>query len=492
MSSLRSARSYLAFLLAAAAAAPATTGCSSAPLAEEQPSPRMAFSMQAGETVKVDGRKVLVGDAPYQIKGMNYSPTPIGGSPDAYDAELRGTGGDFFASDYFEPQWRADIAKMREMGVNTIRVYQMHPWQPQIGPKEPFLHKKFLDALYNGGDRPIRVFVSFPVSPSTFRYKMQDTKPTDGRYFVERVCEGKPCFEVEDETSVSEGWKFNGAQTAPQRRQTDHDAYVALAKEVGSHPAVLGFVVANELNGGVNIGNPKFFPYFDGLAKDLHEAAPGKLTMMALFDDGLDTVRLVSTSPEKVANIDVWGINSYRGSVGGTTNDFGTLFTDYAKLSEKPLVVSEFGAPSTSRKQIQSELGLPLPIPKSGEEITNQVSVLNRTCPAVTDLVDVSESVGTYYDGHWKHIDLSKDLVVGGIAFEWNDEYWKAHDVWNLQGTAGIGRDFPGGCWDEASFGIHAVRSDRKTNADWPATFKPDQRVARPAYDVLKGYWIAK
>ncbi|MBS2016484.1 MAG: hypothetical protein JST00_26600 [Deltaproteobacteria bacterium] len=465
----------------------------------------------AASRVTLKGRKLMLDGAPYQVRGVDYAPIPIGSSADAFygDGNREGDGGDVFGNPYFEEQLRRDVAAMRDMGVNTIRVYQMHPWDPQKGPGSESVraraHQKFLDMLWNGGDRPIRAYVAFPVSSDITRYTTVANKPTDGRWFREVPVGGSMMYEIEDETRVSNGWAFNGAQTAAQRRATDMAAYEALAKEVGNHPAVLGFVLSNELNGASNRENPRFFQFMNELGGKLKAIAPEKHTIMALIDDGNDTLRNVKAKGFDVSNIDAWGINSYRGRIGETTNHFDNLFTSYAELSEKPLVVTEFGAPATTRVEIKNQFPLPVP--------SGAVGALNNLCPSASmiDMPDNAKLQADYIEGHWKHIDANKDIVSGGLVFEWQDEYFKAgahlsprvppsadphagngqSDLWH-QSPSPSGVDaFPGGCWDEEGFGINAV-SNKRGGQSWPGPFIPDGRSPRAAFDRLKVIWTQK
>lgn len=433
----------------------------------------------------------MLNGAQYQVRGVDFAPIAIGASPDAFYGEGNrdGDGGDVFGNPYFESQLAGDIAKMREMGVNTIRVYQMHPWDPQKGPGAERSHKKFLDMLWNGGDRPIRAYVAFPVSSDILRYKEVSEKPAPGVWSKEVFHDGRTFYVVEDEQSKSNGWAFNGPQTAGERRASDKRAFEALAKEVGSHPAVLGFVLSNELNGAYNRENPRFFSYMSELGHAVKAVSTNKHTILALIDDGMTTVNNVAAQHFDVSGIDVWGINSYRGRIGATTNDFDNLFQTYANASDKPLVMTEFGAPATTRREIASRYPLPVPSGTTG--------ALGALCgiDSMTDLPDNAKLQADYIEGHWKHIDANKDIVSGGLVFEWQDEYSKAgaqpgapKDVWRQSPSSAPVDAFPGGCWDEEGFGINAVTNTRGAHY-WPATFIPDGRTPRAAFTRLQALW---
>jgi hypothetical protein len=87
--------------------------------------------MQTVWTVGVGGVLMLNGSKAPLIKGVVYSPTPIGGN---YEFEPHG---DFYlggegAPSYFQwaPWWQPDIDDMANAGVSSIRTYSWFMWMP--------------------------------------------------------------------------------------------------------------------------------------------------------------------------------------------------------------------------------------------------------------------------------------------------------------------------------------------------------------------------
>jgi len=87
------------------------------------------------------------------VKGVVYSPVPIG-----IDPEVTPPYGDYFTSTQSDI-WKRDLALLRGMGANTIRVMR---WDINAN------HTDFLDAAYNGGINPISVIVTFWMDPHKY------------------------------------------------------------------------------------------------------------------------------------------------------------------------------------------------------------------------------------------------------------------------------------------------------------------------------------
>lgn len=104
-----------------------------------------------GAAVVVSGPHILINGTPFKARGVCYAPTPIGGEPDLPPY------GDYFTASY-QLIYNRDLPQMRRMGANCLRVYG---WNPVAD------HKAFLDAAYNGGQRPIYVLLNGWVDPTT-------------------------------------------------------------------------------------------------------------------------------------------------------------------------------------------------------------------------------------------------------------------------------------------------------------------------------------
>lgn len=208
----------------------------------------------------------------------------------------------------------------------------------------------------------------------------------------------------------------------------------ARVNAVKNHPAILGWVLGNEWN-------------YNGLYTDLsHADSLARINEAAALVKAADQAHPVITvygelptdaTLDAMPDIDIWGINAYRG-IG-----FGDLFSVWETRSDKPMFLSEYGADAYNAN-------LPGYDPESQAEAT----------AALTEALLANSSAMTP-DG----------VTLGGTIFEWADEWWKAGNP-NTQEAGGVA---PGG-------GPHP---DQTFNEEYWGVVDID-RMPRPAYDELR------
>lgn len=304
--------------------------------------------------IHLDGRRLLVNQEPFYLRGVCWNPVPRGqGHPAGLD----------YAG--FAP---TDIPLMVEAGINVVRTY------------EPLLDTDVLDQLSDNGI-----------------YVLNSIYPYGG----------------------------DPAQVVSER--------IAAVRD---HPAILFWVLGNEWN-------------YNGLYVDLsHADSLERLNEVAALVKRADDTHPVATvygelpSAETIASmpdIDVWGINAYRGI------SFGDLFERWSVLSELPMFIAEYGADaynatiSAYDPQSQAEAVRALTL-----ELLGQASAFEPN-----------------------------GVTIGGTLFEWADEWWK--DATGSADTQDIGGIAPGA----------GPYPDQVFNEEWWGLVDID-RQPRPAYEELQ------
>lgn len=212
---------------------------------------------------------------------------------------------------------------------------------------------------------------------------------------------------------------------------------VEAVNEIKTHPSILMWVIGNEWN----------YNKLYGCLSSVNQAE-ARLTEVAKAIKAIDTVHPISTiygevpSKELVSrmtNIDIWGINAYRGI------SFGSLFTQWQRTSDLPMYLGEYGADAWN-----AVTGL-----------EDQASQAEATKKLTQELVNHSAKTG--------------GVCLGGVLFEFNDEWWKDSTAGGSTKTHDKGGIAPGG----------GPYPDKTFNEEWWGIVTID-RAPRQAYRAYK------
>ena len=386
-----------------------------------------------------------------RLKGVCYSPVPIGGSTN-FSPNI----GDFFWDTFkvdqdrftvngWDALWRRDLDRLRAMGVNCIRLYSVlshhyfddgkipDPDSPQF--KERLRgHKNFLDACFDKNDRPMYVLVGLPL-PSCMLWKEQ--------------------YDAKDFQAAVKFWNYVAVDTV---------------RQVADHPAVLGFTLFNELaDGAHSLDDPVKASFFWGqvqtIARQVKAVAPHKLVGFGLHDNPNFTGSTGKQYLATLSSVDFYGVNTYQHEtvepVFGPTAA-GVGYRGLTGGALKPVIITEWGMPATTRGSLVD--------PRS---ITTDASTIEKTAECIDLMVPKI---------------FAEKLCLGLFYFEYCDEWWKqnirfstikalgpAYAGWidkikpddrkddGLFGAVYIhwggppNSNFPNGFWDEAGFGLYGV-----------------------------------
>ena len=393
------------------------------------PPPQIAFN---GKNVKLlhyeNGHwQLTVNGKPYAIRAMAYAPNPVGRSPDnstlkptqdwmTADADRNGRVDGPYDSwvdknnnnrqDPNEPVV-GDLALLKEMGVNTVRIYHH------------VFNRNIIDDLYY--KHGIHVLMGDLL----------------GAYTV----------------GSGADWYKGTDYTDPRQRENMLASVKKLVLEYKDHPGVLMWVLGNENVYGVATNAPQkpeaFFSFANSVAKWIKSVDPDHPVAIA-SGDTLFLDKFARYAPD----IDVFGCNSYRGNHG-----FGqSLWGSVKQLCDKPVFITEYGCPafSGSKTAAQAE--------------AQQAEFLRQ------NWLDIEGNMA----GGW-----GVGNALGGVLFEWLDEWWKAgtppqfdpaaHDT-----TGQWQGPFPDGWMYEEWLGV-AGQGDGESS--------PFLRHLRPAYFTLQSLW---
>jgi hypothetical protein len=181
-----------------------------------------------------------------------------------------------------------------------------------------------------------------------------------------------------------------------------------------NHPAILMWMLGSEWN--IN-------RYF-GVASSVQDAAQRTQGLAALIktldanhpvatsygelDIAADGVRFADTQNYVVnvcPSIDIWSLNIYRG------NTFGNLYSQWASITGKPMFIGEFGTDAF----------------RSSAPINPPQGVVDEAMQAQWD-----SSLWNDLLANLSAKDASK-TVLGGLVFEWSDEWWKVSPAGSQQ-----------------------------------------------------------
>ncbi|MBU1076825.1 MAG: hypothetical protein KKH98_05995 [Spirochaetes bacterium] len=311
--------------------------------------------------------QLFVDGDPFFIKGMVYSPNQIGKSPDygtlvvhkdwqIIDLNNDGMNDVFFQSyvdknkndekDKDEPRV-GDAKLMKDMGVNTLRLYH-HCFNKKLFRK---LHKEY-----------------------GFHILLGD-------YLG--------CYAVGSGANWHQGTDYSD----PDQRKSMKKSVSQMVQEYKDEPYVLMWVLGNENNfGHANNAMDQPEPYYEfvnEVARMIHKMDPSRPVAICNGE-----VLYLDVFAMKCPDVDIFGINSYRGNLG-----FGeSLWKSVKDIVGRPIVITEYGCSAYAAKMKEEE--------------------------AEIGQMD-------YHKGNWEDIWYNRGgsgqgNSIGGVVFEWLDEWWKA------------------------------------------------------------------
>lgn len=203
------------------------------------------------------GRALLKDGNAFFIRGMNYSPSPIGES----------AGVDFLLKSEL---WQRDLPLLRGMHANALKVYY---YDPSSNGK----HNVLLDAAYNDGVDSIYIVFMVWIPP----YLMEDWVPIDDSTFIDVV-----------------------------------ESFRLMTRQTASHPGTMGYSIGSETNFQPAVQSALYWQKFNTIAAvirgELAVVGAKKILTTTYIDDGGTTNYLGESFN---ADVDIWGTDVYRGTI---------------------------------------------------------------------------------------------------------------------------------------------------------------------------------
>ncbi len=303
--------------------------------------------------------------------------------------------------------------------------------------------------LQEMGCNAIRMFTDHPLNLPLLREMRQNF----GIYGI--LNEPLGAYTVHSGASWEQGTDYRD----PQQRNKMLEAVRSMVEQSKNEPWLLAYVLGNENNmpanfSGVNASRTNAAVYPEAYASLLNEAAAliHKLDPDHPVGVGNMGLNLLDVYAQKAPELDFIGINEYAGKEG-----FGALWEAAKAIFDRPVLIVEFGCDAY------------------------------RTGRGVDE-----EAQAEYHRNNWQDIVFNRTgkpgtgTSIGGIVFEWLDEWWKDTSVKDRDGIHDtdptIEMAFPDGWSQEEWLGIAGQGEGRSS---------PFLREPRKTYDIYRQLWRA-
>lgn len=224
-----------------------------------------------------------------------------------------------------------------------------------------------------------------------------------------------------------------------------------MVMDLKDEPYILMWVLGNENNYGVASNADKepvaYYSFINDVARMIHEIDPDHPVAIC-NGDTLFLDLFAKYAPE----VDVFGANVYRGDYG-----FGSFWEQVAGAFGKPAFITEYGSPAFAKNLGREE---------------------------------AEAEQAKYHQGNW--LDIQANLAggpdgegnaIGGVAFEWLDEWWKNYQPFYHDKKSDAIGPFAGTYYYEEWFGLFGQGKGQHS---------PFQREPRQVYDIYKEMWNSK
>jgi beta-glucuronidase len=312
--------------------------------------------------------QLLVDNKPYVIKGITYAPTKVGQSPD------EGTQGNWMEEDFNK---NGKIDGPYDSFVDKNRNNLQDADEPAVGD---------FKLMQDMGVNTIRLYHHpLKINKDLMRdlYKTYGIRVIVGdflgKYAIGSGAPWNPGTDYKNETH-----KKNMIESVKQ-----------MVNEFKNEPYVLFWLLGNENVYGyacnANEEPEAFFTFANEVAGIIKSIDPDHPVAICSGD-----ILFLDKFGKYAPDIDIFGTNAYRGEYG-----FGAFWKQVKEQADRPAFITEFGCPAYAEGKNNDE----------SEEMQAQ-----------------------YHAGSWEDIQANMAFsggagtALGGVVFEWLDEWWKAYE----------------------------------------------------------------
>jgi beta-glucuronidase len=364
--------------------------------------------------------QLLVNDKPFLIKAITYSPTKVGQSPD------EGTLGNWMEED-FNKNGKIDGPYDAFVDKNTNNLQDKN--EPAIGDFK-LMQEMGVNAirLYHHPNKVNKVLLGELYNKYGIRVIMGDFL---GKYALGSGATWYP------------GTDYNNEE----HKKNMMESVTKMVLDFKDEPFILFWLLGNENVYGFACNANKepdaFFKFANEVARQIKAIDPQHPVVICSGD-----ILFLDKFGKNCPDIDIFGTNAYRGDYG-----FGYLWQQVKEEAGIPVFITEFGCPAYAEG-------------KTAEE---------------TEYLQAE-----YHRGSWEDIQSNMAFregagnSLGGVVFEWLDEWWKAYEPF-IHDTKGLfSGPFPDGYMHEEWLGLC-----RQGNGK----LSPFLRQLRKSYYMYKKIW---
>lgn len=378
----------------------------------------------------VVGNRIYFQGQPFFVKGICYSPAPMGDNP-VFNKPY----GDYYTPEY-RPLWERDLPLIKEMGANTLRLYG---WGLQAD------HSAFLDYAQSQGLAVIITYYMGTAQEHPIDTEENQQKTIDRFTAQVRKYRGHPAILAWSFGNEINGDWNNFLQQVSDANQCRYNPSCVLfstkSVDANANPPPL-------CKAAVDCTYSHFFSFIDRAAEAAHKAmeyddiqqdddnsdrtppSAFHLITSSFADVDLLLERIEVYGQDYLPHLDMYGAQIYRGrdfAVPATADSPASDFlTDFSAITPKPLVVTEFGVDAyndpcgtSTSSPCYNDVNSP-PFGFGEDELTQ--ADWNSNLASL--LMQKSSAAEPKLGG-----------VAGGCIMAWVDEMWKS--AVNVKGCKG-------------------------------------------------------